>query len=415
MFSDYTLWVYNFTLSMKIAVFTDTFYPMVNWVVTSTLTFIQKLAQRWHEIMVFCPYNKWVENYKYQNIKIVYLRWVPALFYPEFKLTVFQTTKVYRNFRKFNPDIIHFHTQFNIWLKGLIFWKTFGIPIVWTYHTKIADQEYLKNLKLNNLKFVETLARSYNNFFYKYADKVLTPSLESKKELIKHWIKKNEITVLENPLPIIEKPEIKKFFLKDLTSQAILYVWRISKEKNLDITLNVFKKINEKKPDVKFVLVWDGPYFTWLQRTAKKLGISDSIILLGMIPHDDLINSDIFSKTSMFLTCSTSETQWITVLEANYFGLPVVWVNKWWLNELIKNNSNWYKASVESVDRLAFYCLKILNDSELQKSLSQNAKDFTQKFDPEILTDKLENIYFSLQKKKELPSKKIPKLRLTSY
>jgi len=241
----------------------------------------------------------------------------------------------------------------------------------------------------------------------------LTPSMESKKELVQHGIKKSEITVLENPLPIIEKPVIKNIYLEGLSGKAILYVWRISKEKNLDVALNVFKKITEKKPEITFVLVGDGPYFTGLQRLAKKLGINDKIKLLGQIPHDDLINSDIFGKVNMFLTCSTSETQWITILEANYFWLPVVGVNKWGLNELIKNDFNGYKANVKHVQKLADFALKILDSTDLQHKLGKNAREFANKFDPDMLTDKLESIYISLLNKKSLTNKNSPKLRLT--
>jgi len=65
------------------------------------------------------------------------------------------------------------------------------------------------------------------------------------------------------------------------------------------------------------------------------------------------------------------------------------------------------------VQKLADFALKILDSTDLQHKLGKNAREFANKFDPDMLTDKLESIYISLLNKKSLTNKNSPKLRLT--
>jgi len=65
---------------MKIAIFTDTFYPTTNWIVTSIISFSEAMAEKWNEIIIICPYNKWIEKFSSKNIEIIPIKWLPAFF-----------------------------------------------------------------------------------------------------------------------------------------------------------------------------------------------------------------------------------------------------------------------------------------------------------------------------------------------
>ncbi|MEF2175481.1 MAG: glycosyltransferase, partial [Candidatus Absconditabacteria bacterium] len=308
---------------MKIAIFTDSFYPTINGVVVSTICFINELTKLGHQIQVYCPHLKGVKNLTIENVEIIPLRGIPALFYPDFKFTTFSTPKVISKIKKFNPDIIHFHTQFVIGFKGIMVGKIFKIPIIGTYHTNISNEGYLKNIKMDNIEFIKKYAHKYNNLYYQNADLVLAPSVDSQDELIKDGIDNNKIKILFNPLPLEEKTD-KKVFLKGVSGDIVLYVGRIAKEKNIEKAMEIFIEASKKRTNLKFVLVGDGPIKNKLENEIKEKGLENKIIFLGMIGHKDLVNSDIFEKSKIFLTASLSETFGITIIESLYFGVPVV-------------------------------------------------------------------------------------------
>lgn len=377
---------------MKIAIFTDTFYPTTNWIVTSTITFCKELADNWNEIIIITPNNKWIEEFKYKNIELFTIKWIPAFFYPDFKLTFWFTPNLINKIKDFNPEIIHFHTQFIIWWHAIIIWKMFKIPVVWTFHTYIADECYLKIIWLKS-KIFWKIWWKYNNFFYKKIDKVIVPSQNAFDELVNHWIEKNKIELLSNPLPQVNFWENKKnkYLDKIKTKNIALYVWRLSKEKNVNICIEAIYLVTKEISNILFVIVWDWPEKLELLKLVKKYNLEENVLFLWKIKHEDLLNSDIYDKTKLFLSASPSETQWITLLEAMHFSLPVVWVSEKWVWELIKDN--WFKAENENSWELAIYILKLLKNEKLRKIMWQKSKEMLKDFDSKKLTKKLEKIY----------------------
>lgn len=270
---------------MKIAIFTDTFYPTINWVVTSTNSFCKELANRWNEILIICPYNQWIEKYNHNNINIISIKWINALIYPEFKLVMGASLKIYRIIKKFNPDIIHFQTQFKLWLYALRMWRIFKKPIIWTFHTYIADEWYLKILWLDKFKFINKLTWEYNNYFYKKCRTVITPSNNSMKQLVDNWLKNKNIKVVPNPVPFVEKSEKEKYnYLEWINCENILlYIWRISEEKNLNTAIKAIKIVKTTINDVKFIIVWKWPAENDIKNLVKEEWLTNTVIFLWAI------------------------------------------------------------------------------------------------------------------------------------
>ena len=158
---------------------------------------------------------------------------------------------------------------------------------------------------------------------------MIAPSRNARKELIDHGIKAERISVIPNPVPLKSLSAFHKAggekFLEGITSEnIILYVGRISREKSLHVSLDAVAEMKKKVPDLLFVIVGDGPEMEEMQEYVRGLGILEHVLFLGSILHDTLMGSDIYDRSKLFLTASTTETQGITLLEAMAFGLPVV-------------------------------------------------------------------------------------------
>ncbi|MDD2515667.1 MAG: glycosyltransferase [Candidatus Gracilibacteria bacterium] len=388
---------------MRIAVFTDTFYPMMNGIVTSTTSFLKELTARGHEVLVIAPYNEGIENFQEENIKIATLNGMKAFFYPEFKITVGlkRSLNVYNIVKEFDPQIIHFHTQFIIGFHGIMIGKKLKKPIVGTFHTYIADEGYLKHIGAQNSLIVKSFSRKYNNLFYNESDLIICPSENSKKELLKNKIKNKNIEIVPNPLPFsIDEIIVENDFIPNINGEnIILYVGRLATEKELDIAIKSIQVVKEQIPDILFLIVGKGPNEQEFRNLVEKLELQGNVIFLGAIPHEKLIRSDIYVKSKLFLTASSTETQGITILEAMGFGLPIIGVDEKGTGELIDNGVNGYKFKKGDFKAIGDKIVHILKDEETLKNLGRNAFYIAKCFNVKDMTDKLENAYYNLLKR----------------
>jgi len=105
----------------------------------------------------------------------------------------------------------------------------------------------------------------------------------------------------------------------------IIFVGRLTKEKNVDLLIRSVKLLKMEIPDIKCVIIGDGPEKESLKILSKNLGVSENIIFKGFLDnHADVISRIKASK--LFVLPSSREGFGIVALEANACGLPVITV-----------------------------------------------------------------------------------------
>ena len=369
---------------MKIAVFTDTFVPQVNGVVTSILNFTDKLARKGYKIIIFSPkIGKRLNLHK--NIKVVELKSFKLLpKYKEMEVRFPTFLKVIKIVREFNPDIIHLNTPFGIGYEGFLCSKILKKPLVGTYHTLLPD--FLKHVTLMGLEkrqSMKVLTWKYSNLFYNKCDLVITPSNIIKKELKRHGLK-SKIEVISNGV------DLNKFYKKNMKRKklTILHVGRISYEKNVDVVLQAMKIISEFK-DIKFIIVGIGPDLDKLKEYSRALCLN--VEFTGKIENKDLVNY--YNKADIFVTASTIETEGIVILEAMACGLPIVGVNKLAIPEIVKHGRNGFVAKENEPEEMAMYLIKLIKNKNLRKKFGKNSLRISKKYSIEKSIKKLERVY----------------------
>ena len=111
-------------------------------------------------------------------------------------------------------------------------------------------------------------------------------------------------------------------FLKDQFNAGdgpkILYVGRISKEKDLNVLAQAFRRLTQTHADVELILVGDGPYLNEL----KELLAGTPSIFTGYREGEQL--AAIYASCDLFAFPSATDTFGNVVLEAQASGLPVI-------------------------------------------------------------------------------------------
>ena len=105
-------------------------------------------------------------------------------------------------------------------------------------------------------------------------------------------------------------------------AKIILFLGRISAEKNLDELLDHFAAYTKHHDNIYLVTVGDGPYKETLVKRVKKLGIEDRVIVHDGVKHTDI--RSFYDAADVFASASESETQGLTFYEALYCGVPVL-------------------------------------------------------------------------------------------
>lgn len=323
---------------MRIAIFTDTFFPQQNGVVTHIVQTSRMLAERGHEVLIFAPKADKKFKTPVKGLKIIYLPSIAFTPYEGFRLATPFFPQLNKRIKAFNPDVIHFHTPSTVGINGILEAKLYDIPLVGTFHTYFMEPEYLRVLgfhkvKLDNNRLVNRLAWQFSNIFYNRADVVISPTVFTKKDLIKNGLSV-PIEVISNgiDLAVLKTRSEKKY---TLPADYFLYVGRLSIEKSIDVLIKSFYLFAQYNHTIKLVLVGGGPAKAELKKLVKQLQLNQRVIFFGEVGNDELVRSNIYANARAFITASKSETQCIALLEAAAFGIPLIGVKARGVAELI--------------------------------------------------------------------------------
>ena len=382
---------------MRIGIFTDTYDPHINGVVTSVLMLKKALEKKGHEVYIVTVNNDDL-HFKYDSDdKIIRIPGVPIGIY-DYRLTGIYPLKAINKIRKWNLDIIHSQTEFGIGTFARIIAKQFNIPLVHTYHTMYEDYiHYITHgyFKRSSKKLVE-----YFTLFY--CDKTITELVVPTRKTYELFKKKYKVD--RNIYIVPTGIEVERFFKEnnnvDIIKKrkdiglckddfVILFVGRIGTEKNLDLLLSSMKSLMDVSMKIKLLVVGDGPDFSMYERYVSKNKIGSNVIFTGKVPWNEIVNYYLISD--VFATASTTETQGLTVIEAMAASLPVVCINDDSfnstvindLNGIIFNNRREYKKAI----------IKLFKDRKYLDKLSKQARIESEMHSSKYFAEKILDVY----------------------
>jgi len=388
---------------MKIAIFSDTFFPRINGVANMVRLLAKSLAEAGHEVFIFTisqysqkSLNNLINAEK--NLTVITLPSVPTPIYKGERLTLPIGLSL-RFLKKIKPDVIHVHTPFTVGLEAILAAKILKIPLIGTHHT--FYDYYLKHVKLD-YNWAKKISWKYTVFYYNHCDLILNPSQLLTDTMIAEGLKK-PAGVLRNFIetdffkPVANKQT--KLRLKDkfgIKGKSITYMGRLSYEKNIDQVIKAFALALKTQPNLKLMLIGDGPERNNLEKLAEKLGIKNNVIFTGFLQGENLLSA--LQTNDVFVTASKSENMPLSVIEAMAVGLPCVAVKEKGLPELIKDGYNGFLVEADKPEELTEKILKLLTQPKLLEKFSAASRLLALEYSKEKITQKLINIYNQVKK-----------------
>ena len=387
---------------MKIAIFSDSFYPQVDGVASVVFRSAQGLGRLGHDVYVFTAsvgrLVKRAEIHKEetQNFTLIRIPSIPALIYPGYRFSL-PIGLAMNKLRKIKPDIIHTHTPFSVGWEAVWPAKIFGIPIVGTHHT--FYNHYLKHAKIN-YEWAKKISWKYIVGYYNRCNLILSPSIALADELKFQGLKK-PIKTFSNPVdtelfqPVsnrFKKEELKKSF--GIKGASLVYMGRVSYEKNIGQAIKAVALAIKKIPNLQLVIVGDGPERKKLEKLAKDLGVEKNVLFLGIKHGREL--AETLQANDIFLTASKTENMPVSVLEAMATGLPVIGVDALGIPEIVLDKINGFIVSPDKIEAMAGKILQLVEDAKLRERFSKKSRELSLDYSQEKIAQKLEDEYNKL-------------------
>ena len=363
---------------MKVALFTDTYLPTVDGVVTSLIATRRQLEALGHEVLVFAPGPG--KNGGSREEGVIYLRAREFRSYPGYYMAWFPSREV-DLVKRFGVDIIHGHGLGFMGVKGL--WASWQakIPMVQSFHTMIQDAlAYYSPISLNP-HLLRRALRLYLRVFLSKCKNVIVPTKAVMAE-IKELAPKARISgVVPTGIDLSKfNPDLdggavrEKWGLR--SHDVVLLVGRVAAEKNIKLILDSFPSVMKEKPGAKLLVVGRGPYLQHVFRLSRKRGLANDVMFAGFVDDSEL--PAYYAACDAFAIASKFETQAIVVLEAMACGKPVAGADFRAIPEFVRNDVNGYlfdPDDEEDCARAIIGCLE--NAQDLRHGARATAEDYS--------------------------------------
>lgn len=261
-----------------------------------------------------------------------------------------------RVIREQKPDLIHAHDMRAGFFSALCCGK---IPLVSHIHNNAYDARGLSP------KTVGYLLAGFR------AKHIFWVSQSSFDGYAFHKLFARKSSVLYN---VIDTDEIYTKLSQDSNSYDydLIYVGRLTYQKNPQRLLRLCARLKESKPDLKVAIVGTGELEEELKALSQELNLEDTVRFLGFQPNPIKM---VAGSKAMILTSRWEGTP-MCALEAMALGTPVVSTPSDGMKDLLTDGVSGYLT--ESDEQMAEDLLKIFTQPEHRQLLAENAR---KKFD----------------------------------
>jgi glycosyltransferase involved in cell wall biosynthesis len=268
---------------------------------------------------------------------------------------------------KFTEVIIS--TPGPVGLTALLAAKMLNLQTSGIYHTDFP--QYIRILTEDS--FLESVTWGYMHWFYGQLDTVFVNSEEYRQSWIKRGFDSTKLKILPRGLdtelfhPDRRDPTFFERFGAHNGEVRLLYVGRISREKDLDLLAAAYHRLRDEGLPVQLFVVGHGPYS---DAFAKSL---PEAVFTGYLKGTELATA--YASADVFVFPSTTDTFGNVILEAQASGLPVVVSDSGGPKELVENNRNGLITKSHDIEDFTHAIRALASDPALRQRMANSARN----------------------------------------
>ena len=295
---------------MRIAIFTETFLPKIDGVVSVLCLALEHLRDKGHEVLMFGPPDM---PESYAGHRLVRTGGPRFWLYPELRINL-PSAKIVRELRAFQPDVVHVVNPAFLGPTGIALARWFDLPLIASGHMDIPSYttHYVGEW---GVPIAWWLFRTAHNV----ADLNLVPSSAMMRQVRDHGYRR--VRWWHRGIDTERfRPDLRSDAMRERLSGGrpddflAVYVGRITREKNVHLLRDALRNVD----GVRLALVGGGPELEQM----KSYFAGTETTFTGYLRGDDLVTA--FASADVLVFPSTSETFGLAPLEAMACGLPVV-------------------------------------------------------------------------------------------
>ena len=333
--------------------------------VSMTLQTIGKLAEeKGYDIRIMSSLSKEQQQSSIPQSTLV----VPPLYsfqlphYEDLDINVPSVLRMLKQVYAYNPDEIYISTPGPVGMLGMLIGRILGTEIKGIYHTDFT----MESEAIIAEPAISSMIEQYSKWFFNQVDTLLVPTSEYMQLLKERGYRHRHMEKFRRGLRIEHfRPQELQKKMSDKQIK-LLYVGRISKDKNLDFLVDVYRQLRELHPDISLTFAGVGPYLQELREECLHLA---GVNFLGRVPYHEL--PQLYNQHDLFLFPSVTDTFGMVVLEAQACGLPALVSNVGGPNEIVRDGETGYVLPVETPQLWVDKISELLTDISSSGSLCQ--------------------------------------------
>jgi phosphatidylinositol alpha 1,6-mannosyltransferase len=345
---------------MRIAIFSEVYWPMVSGVGVTLVRLVDALEARGHAVRVYSATYRLPPG-EPDRPEAHRSPSVPLFLYPDVQWAFPRQRAITDDLQQFQPDVVHIATEFSMGLAGMKAARQLGIPIVASAHT-----DYQKYAHRYRVEWVVQMGWVYLRWFYRHAHRVLTPTRFFERVLngrgIHHtalWTRGVDTAVFS---PAHRSERWRSRFGVGPDDLLVTYVGRLAREKDLARLLDAWVALPSRPPNAQLVLVGQGP----LEDDIRERQLP-GVHLGGLLTGQAL--SEAYASADLFVFPSSTETFGNSLLEAMASGLPCLTVRAGGIPEFANHDVNALMVPPHDTAALGQGLARLMTDAPLRERL----------------------------------------------
>lgn len=305
------------------------------------------------------------------------------------KLDLGTVGPIRRLIREERIDIVHTHgTRANLVARPAA-WRE-GKPVVTTFHS-VLRYDYRTGAEALLARLLTRLTNGCTNRFIAVSGAI-------REEALQDGVPPGKIQVIPNGLDLARfartRPagEVRVALGLDPARQVVAVIGRLHPVKGHRYFLEAAARVAGIRPGVQFLVVGDGPLRDELRELVHLLGLDDKVVMTGYYPRIE----DIYPVIDVMCLPSLMEGMGLVVLEALYFGVPVVATRVGGIPEIIADGREGILIPPRDAEALATAVLRILNNPELAREMGNRAREKVKQFTVEKMARQVEELYLEI-------------------
>jgi glycosyltransferase involved in cell wall biosynthesis len=350
---------------MNIAVVTETYPPDINGVAHTLSKIVDGLQRNGHVLWLIRPKHQASDTAtrtdRYQEILV---KGLPIPFYKQLRMGLPAKRELTRLWSRQRPDIVHIATEGPLGWSALQVAKKLKLPVSTDFRTNFHaySQHY-------GIGWLSGAIMAYLKKFHNAAQATMVPTSQLQGELDKVGFK--HLSVVPRGVDTdVFSPDHRNDALRtswgaDSATRVLLYVGRLAPEKNLKLVIQTYNNLKRSHPDIKLVLVGDGPMRAGLEKD------NPEVIFAGFQTGPSLAQH--YASADIFLFASQTETFGNVTLEAMASRLAIVAFHHAAAGELIQSGVNGMLARTHSSLDFEMGVQTLLNNQALMQHVAEQA------------------------------------------